>query len=71
MADGVMQYYRDGIAVVDAQNLTSWQNLGQNVWKEGYLLGWANSGFSELTYAYISNVTFSTTRLPSTVATGP
>ena len=71
MADGVLQYYRDGVAVIDAQNLTSWQNLGQNVWKEGYLLGWANSGFSELTYAYISNVTFSTSRLPSTVATGP
>jgi hypothetical protein len=67
-ADGVIQYFRDGVMVVDLQNLTTWQNLGDNTFKEGYLLGWANSGFTETTFAYISNVTFSTARLSPTLA---
>jgi hypothetical protein len=71
IADGVLQYYRDDTAVVDIRNVDSYQPLGQNVWKEGYLLGWANSGFSQTTYAFISNVTFSTARLPLTVVAGP
>ena len=65
---GEIQYFRDGVMVVDLQNLTTWQNLGDNTFKEGYLLGWANSGFTETTFAYISNVTFSTARLSPTLA---
>jgi hypothetical protein len=63
VADGVIQYDRDGELVVDIENVVSYQTLGENVWKTGYLLGWANTGFSDTTYAYISNVTFSTARL--------
>jgi hypothetical protein len=63
MADGAIEYYRDGLKVVDLHNITSWQTLGDNVWKAGYLLGWANSGFTETTFAYVSDVTFSTARL--------
>jgi hypothetical protein len=68
-ADGVLQYYRDGLPVVDIRNVNGYQTLGSNVWKVGYLLGWANSGFTDTTYAYLSNIVFSTTRLTSTVAT--
>lgn len=63
-ADGVLQYYRDGARVVDIRNVDGFEKLGSNTWKAGYLLGWSNSGFSQTTYAYVSNVTFSRTRLP-------
>jgi hypothetical protein len=54
----------DGAAVVDMRNVDGFQALGENIWKQGYLLGWADSGFSTTSYAYISNVTFSTGRMP-------
>lgn len=68
-ADGVLEYFKDDLPVFSRSDLDSYQSLGQNVWKEGYLLGWANSGFSQTTYAYISNVVFSTTRWTGTAPT--
>ena len=62
-ADGIMQYYKDGQLVVDIRNVDGYQLMGENEWKAGYLFGWANSGFTDTTYAYISNVTFSRSRL--------
>ncbi len=62
--DGALQIYKDGQSVFDRRDIDSFQQLGQNIWKTGYLLGWADSGFLQTTFAYISDVTFSTTRLP-------
>lgn len=62
-ADGVLQFFRDGVIVFGRQDIDGWQRLGDNVWKEGYILGWANSGFRVTTYAYISDISFSRARL--------
>jgi hypothetical protein len=62
--DGVLQIYRNGYPIIDQRDLDIYPSLGENVFREGYLLGWANSGFDSTTYAYMSDVTFSTQRLP-------
>ena len=64
VADGAMRYYRNGQLLFDINNIDSYQSSGSNVWKAGYLFGWANSGFTDTTYVYISDVTFSRSRLP-------
>ena len=62
-ADGILQVYRDGNKIIDLSQLDSYPTLGENYFREGYLLGWSASGFESTTYEYISNVTFSTQRL--------
>jgi hypothetical protein len=63
-SDGILEAYRDGTKIVSQQNLSVYPTMGDNFFREGYLLGWANSGFDVTTYAYISDVTFSAVRLP-------
>lgn len=64
--DGVAEIWktRDGVQ----QKLMSitngdWYVSGQKGFDQGYLLGWANSGFDQTTIFYIDNVTVSTTSL--------
>lgn len=64
--DGVAEIWktRDGVQ----QKLMSitngdWYVSGQRGFDQGYLLGWANSGFDQTTVFYIDNVVVSTTSL--------
>jgi hypothetical protein len=49
----------------------NWYVSGQRGFDQGYLLGWANSGFSQTTVFYIDNVVFSTTSLLGKVPNAP
>jgi hypothetical protein len=64
VADGLLEAYRDGERIISRPTLDIYPSLGDNYFREGYLFGWANSGFDSTTYAYISNVIFSRERLP-------
>lgn len=61
--DGILEVYQDGAQVISMRNLNTYATSGINLWREGYLLGWANSGFDTTTYVYVSNVSFSTGRI--------
>ena len=67
--DGVLQVWkiRDGVThmIHDIRD-GAWYAPGQPGFDQGYLLGWANSGFAEETVFYIDNVEFSTTSLLGT-----
>ena len=64
--DGVFQLWK----ITDGQLFTvfdkrdgDWYVPGQVGFDQGYLLGWANSGFDEDTIMHIDNIVFSTERL--------
>jgi len=48
-------------------DLDNHSELGFNYFEDGYLLGWANSGFNEETVMYIDNVVFSTGETSSSI----
>jgi hypothetical protein len=78
--DGVMEIWKtdwqgNTIQLVDIQD-GAWYSTIKNStepargFDNGYLLGWANSGFDSDTYMYIDNITFSTDPLKNVVS-GP
>ena len=59
--DGVMQIWLDNTMIYDRRDLASYAVGGVgNAFTEGYLLGWANSGFPPGQIVYIDNVAIST-----------
>ncbi|MBU1193951.1 MAG: hypothetical protein KKE62_02040 [Proteobacteria bacterium] len=60
--DGALQFWVDGELIIDGDPL-SWLGApcGVNEFlRNGYLMGWSNSGFDEDTIVYIDDVVFST-----------
>ena len=53
--DGVLQMWKDGTAVANFTNVTDYGGSGQNYIDEGYILGWANSGFAQHTVFQVDN----------------
>jgi hypothetical protein len=60
--NGEMELWVDGVQKISIKNM-SWSNspCGPGFFLDGYLLGWANSGFSKNTDIYIDDVVMSTT----------
>jgi hypothetical protein len=55
-ANGVLQLWADGVLHVDMHGLDLAPNPGGNrFFRNGYLMGWANSGFTEATNVYIDD----------------
>ena len=60
--NGVIEIWRDGVALFSGTNLPTYPTGGTgNYYNFGYILGWANSGFTQATNVYIDDVSFSTT----------
>lgn len=55
-ADGIAELWKNGQQMFSVKNLASNASSGMNYMDEAYLLGWANSGYSELTVMNIDNV---------------
>jgi hypothetical protein len=59
--DGVLELFRDDVKVLGATNLPWYPHNGQtSAFNMGYILGWANSGFSQTTNIYVDDVRIST-----------
>ena len=62
--DGLMEIWVDGVKTTAVDRKTGQPGLdlfnskGMNYFNQGYLLGWANSGFDEDTYIFIDDVRF-------------
>jgi hypothetical protein len=71
--DGVIEVWRDGIRVMNANTLDSYATVGAagNGFDFGYIMGWANSGFTENTYLYIDDVKISSGAISSPVPKPP
>lgn len=56
--DGVLTVYRNGVIMNNATNLPQYPSGGaaQNGCDFGYILGFADSGFTSTTYVYLANV---------------
>jgi hypothetical protein len=60
-ADGVYQMWANDSLLVNAQNQTFWNAKAVPAdasFRNGYLLGWANSGFTDRTLLFIDDVKF-------------
>ncbi len=64
--DGVMQMWVDGVLVVNATTLPLFSGApdAKNWLRNGYIMGWANSGFSLTTDTYIDDFVISATPQP-------
>ena len=63
---GVIQVWANGNLVVNDTNLSVYPRGGVgNYLANGYILGWANSGFQANQVMYVDNVTFSTGGFPN------
>ena len=58
-SNGIARWWIDGTLVYDHVELANAAgSQAENYLDRGYLQGWANSGFSDLTYVYIDDVAF-------------
>jgi hypothetical protein len=67
-ADGVMELWKNGQTLISVKNLPSNGTSGLNYIDEAYILGWANSGFTEKTVMYVDNVLISDSPIALTEA---
>lgn len=71
-AKGTMRIWKNGVLVIDNDGtVNSWKEQGVHAYRYGYLLGAANSGFTEDTYLFIDDVVFGTTRADVDIAAHP
>lgn len=52
---GIMQFWRNGRLLMNNTISNIPEDMSRNFFSHGYLLGWANSGFSERTYIFIDD----------------
>ncbi|HEX9894285.1 MAG TPA: heparin lyase I family protein, partial [Gemmatimonadales bacterium] len=71
--DGVLQLWLDDVLVADYSSLPlySSRNGAKNYIRHGYLMGWANSGFTERSTTYIDDVVISRRSDPLGFVNGP
>lgn len=63
--DGVAELWKNGTTIISNKTLNSGgTSTALNNMDEAYILGWANSGFTQETVMYVDNVVFSDTALP-------
>jgi hypothetical protein len=63
--DGVAELWKNGATIMSNKTLNSGgTSAALNNMDECYILGWANSGFTQETVMYVDNVVFSDTPLP-------
>jgi hypothetical protein len=67
--DGVQELWKNGQQIYSIKNQASNGTTGLNYIDEAYILGWANSGFNELTVMYVDDVVVSDT--PIALTDGP
>lgn len=58
---GAIRIFKNGKIFVETNKVTDVEP-GEQGWRFGYLLGWANSGFKETTIIYLDNVEVSETK---------
>lgn len=56
--DGIIELWKDNTLVYSHYEMDIWFAGGNNFWRTGYLLGWANTGFTEETSFFIDDVKF-------------
>lgn len=56
--DAILQLWFDDTMVLDFRNVPQKYDPLRPFWNAGYLLGWANSGFTDETIFYVDNVKF-------------
>lgn len=58
--DGIVQFWQDDLIKIDNRALPLYPRDGiGNLFTEGYLMGWMNTGFAETTHCYIADVKIS------------
>lgn len=64
--DGLIQVWKNGSLILDQQGMDFWSDMvgANNYFLNGYLLGWANSGFDQTTHMYIDDVVMSAGPIP-------
>lgn len=69
---GTIQIWKNGTLIIDnANQVALYKDGGIHAYKQGYLLGWANSGFTEDTDFYIDDVVFGSARSDVESAAAP
>lgn len=58
--DGIIHVIKNGKDYLNVRNIGNYSDKGTSYLDSGYLLGWANSGYTEETTFYIDNIIFST-----------
>jgi hypothetical protein len=54
--NGKLQVWKDGELIYNVTDATNYSDVANmNGWDQGYILGWANSGFDETTYMHIDD----------------
>ncbi|WP_394168167.1 heparin lyase I family protein [Saccharospirillum alexandrii] len=54
--NGKLQVWKDGELIYNVTDATNYTEVdGMNGWDQGYILGWANSGFDETTYMHVDD----------------
>lgn len=56
--DGVIKLWRDDTLIYSHEQMDIWFAGGRNYWRNGYLLGWANTGFTQETSFFVDDVKF-------------
>jgi trimeric autotransporter adhesin len=57
-ANGILRVWKDGVLVSQISNAAIYAPAGseyQNAFRHGYLMGWANSGYTHDTYIYVDD----------------
>jgi hypothetical protein len=63
--DGVIEMWVDGVKTINNTTLPLYPDYGiGNYMRNGYLMGWANSGFSATSNTYIDDVIISGVPIP-------
>ena len=70
-SDGVMKMWKNGQQVVNITDLQSYGGSGKNYIDQAYLLGWANSGFTQATVQNIDDFVLADSPLNGPVPNPP
>lgn len=54
-SNGIVRFWVDGKLVIDERSVAVYSTNGLHYWDQGYLLGWANSGFNENTPVFVDD----------------
>ncbi len=70
--DGVIQLWVDGTLTIDHASVPLYPQGGiGNYFRNGYLMGWSNSGFAQTTHTYIDDVTIADAPIDTSPAPKP
>lgn len=58
IANGIIRVKKNDAIAMNLTNVNNWTTGQRHGYRYGYLLGWANTGFDELTAFYLDNILF-------------